>query len=53
MVKPGYENTYGVAEEVYAWACEQEGWRGNGWMDSPILGGDGNKEFLLGAHKAT
>lgn len=30
---------------------ETSGWRVIGLIDSPIFGGDGNKEFLMGAHR--
>lgn len=53
MVKPSYANSYGVAEEMAAWISEQAGWKSTGFMESPIAGGDGNKEFLLGATKTT
>ena len=33
-------------------ALEGIGWRVNGWTDSPIRGGDGNREFLVGAQRA-
>ena len=35
--------------EVSDWVARQPGWRVDAVMDSPIEGGDGNKEFLLGA----
>jgi len=37
---------------IVAWLGEQ-GWTVNETADSPILGGDGNREFLLWARKAT
>lgn len=52
IVKPGYANSYGVAEEIHGWMSEQGGWTALGYIDSPIDGGDGNKEFLLGAIKS-
>lgn len=39
-----------VAEDMAQWV-ETQGWRVSGVIDSPITGGDGNKEFLLGATK--
>lgn len=48
IVKPGYANTYGVAEDIDAWLNAQPGWRSTGWIESPIAGGDGNREFLIG-----
>ncbi|HXI86708.1 MAG TPA: TlyA family RNA methyltransferase [Parvularculaceae bacterium] len=52
IVKGGYANSYGVGQDVHDWLGRQPGWKSLGWMDSPIAGGDGNKEFLLGAIKA-
>ncbi|MDX5593118.1 TlyA family RNA methyltransferase [Pseudovibrio sp. SPO723] len=40
-----------VAEDLYTWFEEQPGWRVMGMIPSPILGGDGNREFLLAACK--
>jgi 23S rRNA (cytidine1920-2'-O)/16S rRNA (cytidine1409-2'-O)-methyltransferase len=40
-----------VAEELRAWLDAQPGWRAIGLVDSPVLGGDGNREFLLGGMK--
>lgn len=40
-----------VAEELRAWLDAQPGWRAIGLVDSPVLGGDGNREFLLGGRK--
>jgi len=53
IVKPGYENSVGVAEDINAWISEQQGWKSLGYMASPIEGGDGNKEFLIGATKTS
>jgi len=52
IVKPGAENAEGVAEAMHAWISMQPGWRSTGYMESPISGGDGNREFLLGAVKS-
>lgn len=41
-----------IAEELAAWLDGQEGWRSLGLAPSPIRGGDGNAEFLLGGVKA-
>jgi 23S rRNA (cytidine1920-2'-O)/16S rRNA (cytidine1409-2'-O)-methyltransferase len=38
-----------TAEGVAAWLASEHGWRVDGLVESPILGGDGNREFLLGA----
>ncbi|MEM8771840.1 MAG: TlyA family RNA methyltransferase [Pseudomonadota bacterium] len=51
IVKPGRENADGVAENLLAWVNEQAGWTTTGYMKSPIRGGDGNQEFLIGAVK--
>ena len=39
-----------VADDMAQW-IEGGGWTVTGLIESPILGGDGNKEFLLGATK--
>jgi 23S rRNA (cytidine1920-2'-O)/16S rRNA (cytidine1409-2'-O)-methyltransferase len=41
-----------AAEETAAWLAHQPGWRALGLIPSPMTGGDGNREFLLGAQKA-
>jgi 23S rRNA (cytidine1920-2'-O)/16S rRNA (cytidine1409-2'-O)-methyltransferase len=38
--------------EITAWIGSQKGWSVLGTMESPIQGGDGNKEFLIAAQKA-
>ncbi|OAP40859.1 hemolysin [Sinorhizobium glycinis] len=40
-----------VAAELERWLVEEMGWRSFGLVPSPIAGGDGNKEFLLGGLK--
>jgi 23S rRNA (cytidine1920-2'-O)/16S rRNA (cytidine1409-2'-O)-methyltransferase len=52
IVKPGIENSVGVAQSIGEWLAAQPGWRWVGYMKSPISGGDGNVEFLLGAIKS-
>lgn len=52
IVKPGEENSVGVANDMEAWLNAQPGWKSTGWIDSPIAGGDGNREFLIGGVKA-
>lgn len=51
IVKEGRENHEGVVEEISAWLSSGPGWRVEGVIDSPIRGGDGNREFLIGATK--
>ncbi len=36
-----------VCTRIGAWLDSQPGWRSLGISDSPILGGDGNREFIL------
>jgi 23S rRNA (cytidine1920-2'-O)/16S rRNA (cytidine1409-2'-O)-methyltransferase len=38
-----------AAQDLAAWLGDQPGWRVAGLVPSPIEGGDGNREFLLGA----
>ncbi len=40
-----------VAERLRLWLDDQPGWRATGICASPIEGGDGNREFLLGGVK--
>jgi 23S rRNA (cytidine1920-2'-O)/16S rRNA (cytidine1409-2'-O)-methyltransferase len=40
-----------IAEDLAAWLETQPGWRSIGTAPSPIEGGDGNMEFLLGGIK--
>lgn len=37
-----------IAADLYAWLDVQPSWRALGFVPSPIEGGDGNREFLLG-----
>jgi len=37
--------------EIARWLSEEQGWNVIGTMDSPIKGGDGNREFLIAARK--
>ncbi|MEZ5892924.1 MAG: TlyA family RNA methyltransferase [Parvularculaceae bacterium] len=48
LVKEGLAEP--VAQDISRW-LESEGWSIIGLIDSPILGGDGNREFLIGASK--
>ena len=41
-----------AADVVAAWLAAQQGWNVTGLLHSPISGGGGNQEFLLGARKA-
>ncbi|WP_439629869.1 TlyA family RNA methyltransferase [Shinella sp.] len=40
-----------VAAELERWLVEEMGWKSLGLLPSPITGGDGNVEFLLGGRK--
>jgi 23S rRNA (cytidine1920-2'-O)/16S rRNA (cytidine1409-2'-O)-methyltransferase len=40
-----------TADDIAAWLAADLGWSVDGIADSPIEGGDGNREFLLGARK--
>ncbi|MGQ3280685.1 MAG: TlyA family rRNA (cytidine-2'-O)-methyltransferase, partial [Shinella sp.] len=39
------------AAELERWLTEDMGWQSLGLIPSPITGGDGNVEFLLGGRK--
>lgn len=39
-----------AAEAVAAWVGQQDRWQVDGLIPSPIVGGSGNREYLLGAH---
>jgi 23S rRNA (cytidine1920-2'-O)/16S rRNA (cytidine1409-2'-O)-methyltransferase len=41
-----------AAERVAEWLAAMEGWRVHGLIESPIAGGDGNREYLLAAVKS-
>lgn len=41
-----------AAERVAEWLASIDGWQVHGLIDSPIQGGDGNREYLLAAVKA-
>lgn len=51
IVKPGDDNSVGVCEDIAAWINQQPGWHSTGYRPSPIEGGDGNREFFIGATK--
>lgn len=40
-----------VCDMISGWLSEQEGWAVLGVTESPITGPEGNKEFLIAAHK--
>lgn len=40
-----------AVDKVTAWVKETPGWKTQGVMDSPIRGGDGNREYLIYAKK--
>ncbi|TDH39449.1 TlyA family RNA methyltransferase [Pseudohoeflea suaedae] len=42
----------GIADDLSVWLGNQPGWHMTGLVPSPIEGGDGNQEFLLGGVKA-
>ncbi len=41
-----------IAQDLAAWLDSIEGWRATGPIPSPIAGGDGNQEFLIGGLKS-
>lgn len=43
---------YAVVEQRLRAACEAAGLRVLKWLDSPIAGGDGNREFFVHAARA-
>jgi len=40
-----------TAQDIAAWLEGRDGWRAIGLIASPIEGGDGNREYLLGARR--
>ena len=40
-----------VCDRIVAWLAAQPGWRVEGLIESPILGADGNQEFLVYARR--
>lgn len=50
LARPTPENTTGLVQKISNWFVAQ-GWQVIGTADSPIKGGDGNREFLIGALK--
>ena len=43
---------HAAAERVAEWLASIEGWQVHGLIDSPIAGGDGNREYLLAATRS-
>ena len=41
-----------VLADISAWLASNEGWSVLGAIDSPVKGGDGNREFLIAARKS-
>ena len=41
-----------VLADIVAWLPTNAGWTVIGTMESPVKGGDGNREFLIAARKA-
>lgn len=48
LVRASDEEMRALVDEIRRW-FEDQGWRVIGATDSPILGGDGNREFLIAA----
>ncbi len=42
-----------ACESIRDWLGAQPGWTVRGVIDSPIEGGDGNREFLIAAHRSS
>ena len=40
-----------TAEDIAAWLASDMSWSADGVFESPIAGGDGNREFLIGARR--
>ncbi|HTW35979.1 MAG TPA: TlyA family RNA methyltransferase [Rhizomicrobium sp.] len=40
-----------ACEDIQAWLVQEQKWLVEGTMESPIAGGDGNREFLVAAQK--
>jgi 23S rRNA (cytidine1920-2'-O)/16S rRNA (cytidine1409-2'-O)-methyltransferase len=53
IVKPGAAFHEDVVAGIADWIDTTPGWRALGVMESPIAGGDGNREFLIGAQKSS
>ncbi|NDY92614.1 TlyA family RNA methyltransferase [Ideonella livida] len=46
------ESLYAVVQERLRSACAEAGLQVQAWIDSPIAGGDGNREFFIHARRA-
>lgn len=46
------ESLYGVVEQRIRAACTDAGLQVQAWLDSPIAGGDGNREFFVFARRS-
>ncbi|WP_102959919.1 TlyA family RNA methyltransferase [Mangrovicella endophytica] len=51
LLRGGADAAAVIAAERRQWLDSQPGWRSIGLIPSPILGGDGNAEFVLGGRK--
>ena len=40
-----------ACEDIQTWLVQEQKWLVDGTMESPIAGGDGNREFLIAAQK--
>jgi 23S rRNA (cytidine1920-2'-O)/16S rRNA (cytidine1409-2'-O)-methyltransferase len=45
------EDRRAACEDIQAWLVQDQKWLVDGTMESPIAGGDGNREFLISAQK--
>ena len=45
------EALYAVVEQRLRSACADAGLQVQAWLDSPIAGGDGNREFFISARR--
>ncbi len=51
LVKEGETVGPRIAADIAAWLDAEHGFAALGLIESPITGGDGNREFLIGAHR--
>ena len=45
------EDRRAACDDIQAWLVQDQKWLVEGTMESPIAGGDGNREFLIAALK--